>query len=127
MPQNIAPLIAGNWKMNGLRAAIVEVEKLASRLTAGPPPRCSVAICPPATLLNAMNRIAAPAGILLGGQDCHPAASGAHTGDLAASMLADAGAQLVIVGHSERRSDHGETNDLVRQKALAGQDGSSSD
>jgi triosephosphate isomerase len=116
----IRPLIAGNWKMNGLRASIIEVEKLASRLTAGEPPRCTIAICPPATLINAMNRVAAPAGILLGGQDCHPAASGAHTGDVAATMLADAGAQLVIVGHSERRTDHGETDDLVRQKALAG-------
>ena len=120
MPRIITPLIAGNWKMNGLRATIVEVEKLASKLTAGAPPRCTVAICPPATILNAMNRVAAPAGIVLGGQDCHPAASGAHTGDLSASMLADAGAQLVIVGHSERRTDHGETDDLVRRKALAG-------
>ena len=120
MPQNITPLIAGNWKMNGLRATLVEVEKLASKLTAGAPPRCTVAICPPATILNAMNRVAAPAGIVLGGQDCHPAASGAHTGDLSAAMLADAGAQLVIVGHSERRTNHGETDGLVRQKALAG-------
>src|SRR4051812_16570512 len=105
--------------MNGLRAAIVEVEKLASKLTAGSPPRCTVAICPPATILNPMNRVAAPAGIELGGQDCHPAASGAHTGDLSAAMLADAGAQLVIVGHSERRADHGESDELVRQKAIA--------
>jgi len=106
--------------MNGLRTAIVEVEKLASKLTAGEPPRCTVAICPPATILNAMNRVAAPAGIVLGGQDCHPAASGAHTGELSAAMLADAGAQLVIVGHSERRANHGETDDLVCRKALAG-------
>jgi triosephosphate isomerase len=66
-----------------------------------------------------MNRIAAPAGIVVGAQDCHPAPSGAHTGDLSAPMLADAGAQLVIVGHSERRADHGETDDLVRLKAIA--------
>jgi triosephosphate isomerase len=112
-------LIAGNWKMNGLRAALVEIEKLASTLTAGPAPRCMVAICPPATLINAMNRIAAPAGIILGGQDCHATPSGAHTGDLSAAMLADAGAQLVIVGHSERRADHGETDEMVRAKALA--------
>jgi len=105
--------------MNGLRAALLEVEKLASRLTAGAPPRCTVAICPPATLLNAMNRIAAPAGIVLGGQDCHPTPSGAHTGDLSAAMLADAGAQMVIVGHSERRADHSETDEVVRAKALA--------
>src|SRR5436190_22832787 len=114
MPQTITPLIAGNWKMNGLRASLFEVEKLASHLTSWEPPRCTVAICPPATLIAAMNRIAAPAGILVGAQDCHPAASGAHTGDLSAPMLADAGAQLVIVGHSERRADHGESDDLVR-------------
>jgi triosephosphate isomerase (TIM) len=119
MPQTITPLIAGNWKMNGLRASLFEVEKLASHLTAGTPPRCTVAICPPATLIAAMNRIAAPAGIVVGAQDCHPAASGAHTGDLSAPMLADAGAQLVIVGHSERRTDHGETDELVRQKAVS--------
>lgn len=119
MAQNITPLIAGNWKMNGLRASLFEVEKLASHLTAGEPPRCTVAICPPATLIAAMNRIAAPAGINVGAQDCHPAASGAHTGDLSAAMLADAGARQVIVGHSERRTDHGETDDLVRLKAIA--------
>ena len=119
MVQSVTPLIAGNWKMNGLRASLIEVEKLASRLTAGEAPRCTVVICPPATLLGAMNRVAAPAGIVLGGQDCHPAASGAHTGDLSAAMLADAGAQMVIVGHSERRANHGETDDLVRQKAMA--------
>ena len=119
MPQAITPLIAGNWKMNGLRASLLEVEKLASRLTAGSAPRCTVAICPPATLINAMNRIAAPAGIVLGGQDCHPNPSGAHTGDISALMLVDAGAQLVIVGHSERRVEHHESDDLVRQKAIS--------
>jgi triosephosphate isomerase len=117
--QNITSLIAGNWKMNGLRSSIVEVEKLAGLLHANPPPRCSVAICPPATLLGLMNRVAAPAGIILGAQDCHPAPSGAHTGDLSAPMLADAGAQLVIVGHSERRTDHGESDEVVRAKARA--------
>jgi triosephosphate isomerase len=117
--QNITPLIAGNWKMNGLRASLNEVERLASRLTSGEAPRCTVAICPPATLINAMNRTAAPAGIVVGAQDCHPAASGAHTGDLSAPMLADAGAQVVIVGHSERRTDHGETDELVRLKAVS--------
>ncbi|HWA17520.1 MAG TPA: triose-phosphate isomerase [Devosia sp.] len=119
MAQNITSLIAGNWKMNGLRASILEVEKLAELLAKGTPPRCTVAICPPATLLGMINRAAAPAGIVLGAQDCHPAPSGAHTGDLSAPMLADAGAQYVIVGHSERRADHGETDDLVRQKAIA--------
>ena len=119
MAQNITSLIAGNWKMNGVRASLIEVEKLASRLTGGEPPRCTVALCPPATLINAMNRIAAPAGIVVGAQDCHPAPNGAHTGDLSAPMLADAGAQLVIIGHSERRADHGETDEMVRQKAVS--------
>ncbi len=119
MSQNITPLIVGNWKMNGLGAALLEVERLAGHLAGAPALRCSVAICPPATLLAAMAKLAAPAGILVGGQDCHPAASGAHTGDLSAGMLADAGASLVIVGHSERRADHGESDELVRLKALA--------
>ena len=105
--------------MNGLRASLLEVEKLASRLIAGPAPRCTIALCPPATLLNAMNRITAPAGIVLGGQDCHPDPSGAHTGDVSAPMLADAGAQMVIVGHSERRVDYRESDELVRQKAIS--------
>ena len=119
MAQNITPLIAGNWKMNGLRASLVEVEKLAAALAAGPAPLGTVAICPPATILNAMNRIAAPAGILLGGQDCGTDKAGAFTGDISAPMLADAGAQLVIVGHSERRRGHGETDGQVRLKAMA--------
>jgi triosephosphate isomerase len=119
VPQNITPLIAGNWKMNGLGTSLHEVERLAAHLATLPAPRCSVALCPPATLIAAMTRLAAPAGILVGGQDCHPAASGAHTGDISAAMLADAGASLVIVGHSERRADHGETDELVRLKALA--------
>lgn len=118
MAQNITPLIAGNWKMNGVRASLLEVEKLAG-LLAQAQPRCVVALCPPATLIAAMNRIGAPGGIVIGAQDCHPAASGAHTGDLSAPMLADAGALMAIVGHSERRTDHGETDDLVRAKAIA--------
>lgn len=118
MPQIITPLIAGNWKMNGLRGSLGEVEKLAGRLAASPP-RCTVAICPPATLIEAVSRLASPAGILVGGQDCHAKANGAHTGDIAAPMLADLGARLVIVGHSERRADHGETDRIVRAKAQA--------
>jgi triosephosphate isomerase len=117
--QNITPLIAGNWKMNGVRASLLEVERLVG-LLAKSPPRCVVALCPPATLIAAMNRIGAPGGVVVGAQDCHPAAFGAHTGDLSAAMLADAGALMVIVGHSERRTDHGETDDLVRAKAIAG-------
>ncbi|HEV7275386.1 MAG TPA: triose-phosphate isomerase [Devosiaceae bacterium] len=119
MPGSITPLIVGNWKMNGLAASLGEVQKLASLLTDGAPPRATVAICPPATLLAPLNQLAAASGIVTGGQDCHQASSGAHTGDISALMLADAGAQFVIVGHSERRADHGETDDLVRHKAVA--------
>lgn len=120
MTAEITPLIAGNWKMNGTTASLAEVQKLAALLANGGGPRGTVVICPPATLLERLNELAAPAGIVTGGQDCHPAASGAHTGDVSAQMLADAGAQYVIVGHSERRTNHGETDALVQRKALAG-------
>jgi triosephosphate isomerase len=115
----ITPLIAGNWKMNGTSASLGEAQRLAEMLAAGERPRCTIVICPPATLLHQLNAIAAPSGIVTGGQDCHPDASGAHTGDISAHMLADAGAQYVIVGHSERRAAHGETDALVRRKAVA--------
>ncbi len=119
MASEITPLIAGNWKMNGTSAALVEVQKLAELLTHGERPRCTIVICPPATLLSQLSAIAAPGGIVSGGQDCHPAPGGAHTGGISAAMLADAGAQYVIVGHSERRTEAGETDALVQQKALA--------
>jgi triosephosphate isomerase (TIM) len=113
------PLLAGNWKMNGLRAALTEVERVATGFTGAPRSRIDMLLCPPATLLLAASAIAAPAGVLLGGQDCHAEPGGAHTGDISAPMLADAGASFVIVGHSERRADHGESDALVRAKALA--------
>lgn len=119
MTTTITPLIAGNWKMNGLRASLDELTTLAQIMTTGEAPRALVVVCPPATILAALARQGATSGILAGGQDCHPAASGAHTGDIAAGMLADAGAQYVIVGHSERRATYGETDDLVRAKAEA--------
>lgn len=119
MTTTITPLIAGNWKMNGLRASLEELTSLAAILTTGDAPRALVVICPPATILAAVARQGASSGILAGGQDCHPEAAGAHTGDIAAAMLADAGAQYVIVGHSERRAAHGESDDLVRAKAEA--------
>jgi len=118
MAEAIRPLIAGNWKMNGLTAALAEVEKLGA-LLAGKPVTGDVAICPPATLLMAMSAKARGLGIATGGQDCHAEASGAHTGDISAEMLKDAGAAYVIVGHSERRADHGETDAAVRAKAEA--------
>jgi triosephosphate isomerase (TIM) len=111
-------LIAGNWKMNGLEAATAEFEAMiagAGSVTA----KADLLVCPPATLLAAFAEKARGSKITVGGQDCHPKPSGAHTGDISAEMLADAGASAVIVGHSERRADHGETDALVRQKAEA--------
>lgn len=118
MSAEITPLIAGNWKMNGTSAALGEVRSLGEKL-AQTPPRCTVVICPPATLLERLSDLAAPMGIVIGGQDCHAAPNGAHTGDISAPMLADAGAQYVILGHSERRANHGETDEMVRAKANA--------
>ena len=115
----ISPLIAGNWKMNGLSQSLDELTELAQLLTTGEAPRAVVVVCPPATLVAAVATQGASSGILAGGQDCHASASGAHTGDISAYMLADAGAQFVIVGHSERRADHGESDDHVRAKAEA--------
>lgn len=108
-------LAAGNWKMNGLSAQLAEVSAL---IAAHPAPACEVLLCPPATLLAPMSALAA-GRIALGGQDCHAKPSGAHTGDISAAMLADAGASHVILGHSERRADHGESDALVRTKAEA--------
>ncbi len=110
------PLIAGNWKMNGLRASVAELDRV---IEAAPDLACDVMLCPPATLVAAFATRAAGSSLLIGGQDCHQKASGAHTGDISAEMLRDAGARAVIVGHSERRADHGETDALVRDKAEA--------
>lgn len=119
MSQIIAPLVVGNWKMNGLQASLGEVWKLADRIAAGGPPPAEVVLCPPATLIHSMRNIAGDAGIRLGAQDCAPQAAGPYTGDISAPMLADAGASLVIVGHSERRAGHAEDDELVRRKATA--------
>jgi triosephosphate isomerase (TIM) len=108
--------IAGNWKMNGLRASLVEVEQVKAGIGGT---KCEVAICPPATLIAAAVATAAGSALLIGGQDCDSSASGAHTGDISAEMIADAGGKLVIVGHSERRTDHSETDAMVRAKAEA--------
>lgn len=107
-------LAAGNWKMNGLANALAEVKAL---VAAHPAPSCEMLLCPPATLLARMHDAALGSSLALGGQDCHEAISGAHTGDISAAMLKDAGASYVILGHSERRADHGEGNDLVLAKA----------
>ena len=119
----LRPLVAGNWKMNGLRA---DGLKLASDLSAWSKGAGSqvalgvdVLICPPATLLGSIRPEIVGSPVLLGAQDCHWAKSGAHTGDVGAEMLADQGCGFVIVGHSERRAGHGETDAIVRSKAAA--------
>ncbi|MCE6951573.1 triose-phosphate isomerase [Cereibacter sphaeroides] len=108
-------LAAGNWKMNGTEADLAEIDAL---MAAHPAPKCEVLICPPATLIARM-AAHATSDLMVGGQDCHPKVSGAHTGDISAAMLVDAGASHVILGHSERRADHGESDSLVRMKAEA--------
>lgn len=118
-PASIRPLVAGNWKMNGLVAALGEARRVRDRLGEAEYGAADAMICPPATLVAALAREAAGSRLQVGAQDCHAAASGAHTGDLSAEMLKDAGATAVIVGHSERRADHGEGDREVRQKALA--------
>jgi triosephosphate isomerase len=105
--------------MNGLAASLTEAKALKERLAQAPVPEAEVMICPPATLLAQARYALTGSKILLGAQDCHPLASGAHTGDISAEMLADAGASAIIVGHSERRTDHGETDALVNAKARA--------
>jgi triosephosphate isomerase len=118
MTDAIRPLIAGNWKMNGLKASMTEFEAM---LAGGKPlaGKADLLVCPPATLVAAFAEKARGKQIAVGAQDCHPKASGAHTGDISAEMLADAGASAIIVGHSERRADHRESDALVRQKAEA--------
>ena len=111
------PYIVGNWKMNGSRAMLSEaraIDRAAARF-----PQVQVALAPPATLINAMREAVQDIGV--GGQDCHVEASGAFTGDISAPMLADAGADFTIVGHSERRAMHGESDAMVRAKAEAAQ------
>jgi triosephosphate isomerase (TIM) len=111
------PLVAGNWKMHGLKASAAELQKIiagAQKLA-----NVDVMVCPPATLVADFAAASRGSRVAIGGQDCHPLPSGAFTGDIAAEMLKDAGAQAVIVGHSERRRYHGETSEMVRAKALA--------
>lgn len=105
--------------MNGLRASLAEIATIRATIMSGPAGRAEIVICPPATLLMAAAEICEGTSILLGGQDCHPDQSGAFTGDISAEMLKDAGAVYVIVGHSERRTGHLETNETVRIKASA--------
>ena len=110
-------LAAGNWKMNGTLGSMLEIDALAEKC---PAPKCDVLICPPSTLVAAMAASIDGGAIQTGGQDCHAEVSGAHTGDISAEMLKDAGASYVLVGHSERRQDHNESDADVCNKAKAG-------
>ena len=112
-------LAAGNWKMNGTSEALSEINALSQ---AFPDPACDVLICPPATLLDRLSQRAQGTALKTGGQDAHTASSGAHTGDTSAHMLADAGATYVILGHSERRADHAESDALINEKTQAAWD-----
>jgi triosephosphate isomerase len=117
------PLIAGNWKMNGLIGDGVFLAKsLAERMAkTGKSAIFDLLVCPPFTLIARVGEALAGSAVSLGGQDCHPKDKGAHTGDVSARMLADLGCRYVIVGHSERRTDHGETDAVVAAKAAAAQ------
>jgi triosephosphate isomerase len=119
MAEGRRPLVAGNWKMSGLRTSISELGRVIDRYDATLAEGVDLLVCPPATLISAFADRAKGTKVAIGAQDCHAKASGAHTGDLSAEMLRDAGASAVIVGHSERRSDHGETDVVVRAKAEA--------
>jgi triosephosphate isomerase len=114
----LRPLVAGNWKMNGLAASVAELGRIVAG-AAALAGKTDLMICPPATLIARFAEAARGSAVAIGGQDCHAKASGAHTGDIAAEMLADAGATAVIVGHSERRTDHHETDSEIRAKADA--------
>src|SRR5665647_1775512 len=118
MAATLRPLVAGNWKMNGLAASAAELSKIVTG-AAALGAKADLMVCPPATLIANFALAARGSALTIGGQDCHANPSGAHTGDIAAEMLADAGACAVIVGHSERRTDHRETDAQVRAKALA--------
>jgi triosephosphate isomerase len=111
------PLVAGNWKMNGLRRSIGELDKIVAG--ARSLHNVDIMVCPPATLIESFAAAARGSAVAIGGQDCHAQAAGAYTGDISAEMLRDAGARAVIVGHSERRQYHGETDEAVRAKVLA--------
>lgn len=115
---NARPLIAGNWKMNGLSTDLDEVRALTAAMEIQSP-ACRVVICPPATLIERLSAAAAGSSLEVGGQDCRPERQGAFTGDVSAEMLADAGARLVILGHSERRAGFGESDALVSAKVEA--------
>src|SRR5690606_11019787 len=119
MTPGIRPLVAGNWKMNGTSASLTEAVAIGNGFMHGLETETDALLCVPATLLARVSEALRAGAVKTGGQDCHAAESGAHTGDISAEMLKDAGASFVIVGHSERRTDHGETDAAVNAKAAA--------
>jgi triosephosphate isomerase (TIM) len=119
MTRAIKPLIAGNWKMNGIKTSGAELHLMIDGAKDGLGKSVDLLICPPATLIMGLARVAEGSKINIGAQDCHAKASGAHTGDISAEMIADAGGVAVIVGHSERRANHSESDMIVREKATA--------
>ncbi len=119
MTPDVRPFVAGNWKMNGLSGSLAEIEAMRLGADAGEAGAAELVVCPPATLLAQAAFKLSGSKLGLGGQDCRPEPSGAFTGDISAPMLKDAGASYVIVGHSERRTHHHETDELVRAKAQA--------
>lgn len=121
MTRSIRPLVAGNWKMNGVKADLAIAAEAAKGYDAALKAAVDLAICPPATMLYPMTAALIGSRIATGGQDCSTQTAGAFTGEIAAAMLADAGASFAIVGHSERRTLHGETNATVKAKAQAAQ------
>jgi triosephosphate isomerase len=119
MTPDVTPLVAGNWKMNGTRASLDQIKAMAEGVKGPLSEKVETLICPPATLLYVATALCDDSPLLIGAQDCHEKASGAHTGDISAEMIADCFGSHVIVGHSERRTDHKESDALVRAKAEA--------
>ena len=119
MTPDVRPLVAGNWKMNGIKASLGEIAAIRAGAERGEAGVAEIAICPPATLLAHAASALTGSAVALGGQDCHDKPNGAFTGDIAAEMLKDAGCAYVIVGHSERRAAHGESDGTVKAKAEA--------
>lgn len=119
MSPDVRPLVAGNWKMNGTRSSLDQIKAISEGVRGELAEKVDALLCPPATLLYVATALCTDSPLAIGAQDCHQSASGAHTGDISAEMIADCFGTHVIVGHSERRADHGESDALVRAKAEA--------
>jgi len=119
MTPDVRPLVAGNWKMNGTRSSLDQIKAISEGVKGDLSEKVEVLLCPPATLLYVATAVCTDSPLAIGAQDCHQNTSGAHTGDVSAEMIADCFGTYVIVGHSERRTEHAETDALVRAKAEA--------